>query len=94
VGDPSNPGGASDLLLDSAGRSIFVTEAIDAVGARLGLDFVRFQVAAVHPSPCFVNRRGWVSVNPHPQVPNVTQIHGDSRYIAVQGTVAARSGGS
>jgi hypothetical protein len=89
VADPANSGGSSDLLLDSAGgRSIFVTAAIDSVGRQLGPDFVRFQAAAVHPVSCFVNRHAWVSLNPHPQVANVVQIHGKSRYIAVQGSMA------
>src|SRR5215475_815458 len=90
IGDPADPSGSSDLLLDSSGgRSIFVTESVVAVGAQLGPAFVRFEAAAVHPVFCFVNRRGWVSLTPHPQVANVVQIHGKSRYIAVKGSMAA-----
>jgi hypothetical protein len=88
MGDPPNPRGSSDLVLDSAGgRSIFVTEDIEIVGPQLGADFVRFQAAAVHPITCFVNRRAWVSLNPHPQVANVVQIHGKSRFVSVQGSI-------
>ena len=66
---------------------IFVTEDIEIVGPQLGADFVRFQAAAVHPITCFINRRAWVSLNPHPQVANVVQIHGKSRFVAVQGSM-------
>jgi hypothetical protein len=88
VGDPADLEGSSDLLPDSAGgRSIFVTASIEVVGPQLGPDFVRFDAAAVRPGPFFVNRRAWVSLNPHPQVANVVQIHGKSRFVAVKGSM-------
>lgn len=88
IADPSNFEGSSELLLDSAGgRAIFVTERIDALGPKLGPDFVRFPAADVRPVNCYINRRAWVNFNRHPQIPNVIQIHGKNRLIPVKGTM-------
>jgi hypothetical protein len=87
--DASDPGGATDLLINSAGaRSILVLLPIARVARLLADDFVEFTQASGGGGVCYVNRRLWVSITPHPQVPGVVHINFPEHLVAVQGTVA------
>ncbi len=89
VPDAADPQRLSDLLIDSASvRSIQVLIPVDQAGQRLGAGFIRFEMAALSPSYCYVNRTTWVSIVPHPQISGVTQINFRNHYLAVKGTVA------
>jgi hypothetical protein len=89
VPDPVSPDTASNLLIDSAGgRSITALVKIRQVGKMLGNEFAEFTQADQARSVCFVNRTGWVSVVPHPQVEGVSQINfANRRYLPVTGMV-------
>jgi hypothetical protein len=45
-------------------------------------------MADVARSTCFVNRTTWVSLVPHPQIPEIVQINFAHHYIPVTGTLA------
>lgn len=86
---PDIPGTGTKLLIDTAGgRSVAALEDIDAIEAMLAsASFVRFNQASLKPGPVLVNRVGWVSVVPHPQVKGVTQVNFKNHYIAVKASV-------
>ena len=89
VPDLVSPDRASSLLINSAGgRSITALLKISEIGKLLGNAFVEFTVADAAKSTCFVNRTIWVSIVPHPQVRDVTQINfAHRRYLPVTGTI-------
>lgn len=88
--DASDAGGATDLLINSAGaRSILVLLPIERVARLLADDFVEFsQAGGGGRGACYVNRRLWVSISPHPQVAGVVHIGFPDHLVAVEGTVA------
>ncbi|MFG1380606.1 hypothetical protein [Xanthobacter versatilis] len=89
VPDVTKPG--TRLLIDAAGgRGVSANEDIDAIAALAGPSaFVLFRQASLKPGPALVNKVGWVSISPHPQVANVSQINFKNQYIAVKGSVDA-----
>lgn len=89
IPDPVSPDAASNLLIDSAGgRSINALLDIVKLGSMLNSDFVKFTAADQARSTCFVNRKMWISIVPHPQVDDVAQINfANRRPLAVRGTV-------
>lgn len=88
VGDSTKPSGAR-LLVDAAGgRGISANEDLDKIANLAGAGvFADFQHASLKPGPILVNRTGWVSVSPHPQVRNVSQINFKNQYVAVKGAL-------
>lgn len=82
-------GTGSKLLIDTAGgRSIEVLEDLDAIDTAAGRGvFAIFKKAALTSGSVLINRSGWVSIVPHPQVPKVTQINFKNHYIAVKASL-------
>ena len=78
------PGDDVDLWWNAA-RQTLVIEPFAAVVAKLGADFVGFDVAGVRPNSCVVNRKLVISVIPHPQVPDVCFLQGAVRRTSVKG---------
>ena len=86
VDDPVGKG--SRLLIDTAGgRAIQAEETIDQFEDGLKKFFARFDRASIDPGPVLINRLGWVSIVPHPQVSGVTQINFKNHYVPVKATV-------
>ncbi|MFG1186727.1 hypothetical protein [Xanthobacter aminoxidans] len=77
------------LLVDAAGgRGVSANEDLGTILKLAGANvFASFQQAALKPGKILVNRSGWVSIAPHPQVKNVSQINFKNQYVAVKGTV-------
>jgi len=86
--DPSTT--AHDVeLWWNAPRETLVREGLDAVGDKLGPDFVRFDTAQPQSRPVLVNRRLVVSVIPHPQHAGVCFLQATHRQHAVKGDLDA-----
>jgi hypothetical protein len=84
------PEHATDLLIQGAGpRSILGQVPFDSVTGQLGGEFVQFTMANEARNACRLNRRLWVSINPHPQVPNVSQVNYGDNSVNVEGGVAS-----
>lgn len=86
---PDPVGSGSKLLVDVAGgASVSAAENITALGNLVGAAFVLFKQASLRPASVLLNRIGWVSIVPHPQVKDVTQVNYKNHYIPVKATVS------
>ncbi len=87
--DAENPD-RSNLFIHAVGQPALLVELpLETLAERLGDDFVRLDVAGAEGVANYLSRSHWVSIVPHPETPDVTQVDYRYAFVLVKGTMDA-----